>query len=265
MRLACSDFAAAVDSSTTAYQRLKVRAWAPEAFHNPVRISSTIKHLIADVSSAQDWQQVLLFVQQLPHLQTLSCEGRRVWPLQLPAGFKISPHVKLRAVQLRGTVTSLVQLSELAPQLNTFTCDELVVQSASAGVANSPGVPYCTTFAANQVKVMMQRGECSDTAASAFAAALPCLESLAGLPRFVQLQGTPSMGYRGGSELHPSPSLLHCKRLHSLRMRCGQTPDIQGTLSGLVQKLQHIHTLALHDDAVFTQNRWQGAWATYAV
>lgn len=71
-RVTCSDFAAAVDSSTAAYQRIKISTWESAQLHRPVRISTTVGLLQAHIRGSLDWQQLLLFVQQLPQLHVLS-------------------------------------------------------------------------------------------------------------------------------------------------------------------------------------------------
>jgi len=241
-RLTCSNLAAAVDAHpSTAITQIRVTRWQAESLHTPASLQHSIYHLEADISSVQDWCHLHQFLHQLPQLSSLTCTGRRTWPpkLQTDSSSSVQPHVQLRAVGFNGFLTSLVDLSQLAPNLETLSCQTLVLQGASSG-ASAGSLPSCRFFGADSVAVTAQD---EVEAHQAFAQALPQLQVLTHMPAFTW--GIPTGSWTFRDVLPLQPVLQFCSSLQSIRA-FGSSTAMGGLLPRQLQDLPRLQRLSVY-------------------
>jgi hypothetical protein len=209
VRLACRLFAeaAAVTSSIKAI-RVEAWTWAPQHNDGMSHRLSNVQHMHAVVSNPVDWSSMQQLAQQLPHLHSLHCSGRRSWyrmtnssnnttassstvapqtPAAAGAPAGVLPFLKTAIFE--GTVRGLDDIAALAPNLQQLYCSKLMLPThqdqhqlqAVVAPQMSPQLPQLTHFGSESVHVEADDGT---EAAAAFATALPALQVLFRTPEF---------------------------------------------------------------------------------
>jgi hypothetical protein len=209
VRLACRLFAeaAAVTSSIRAI-RVEAWTWAPQHINRVSHRLPSVQHMHAVVSSPVDWSSMQQLAQQLPHLHSLHCSGRRSWyrmssssnitaaysstilpqtpaAADAPAGVLPALHTAI----FEGTVRGLDDIAALAPNLQQLYCSKLMLPrhqeqqqlQATDAPQMSLQLPQLTHFGSESVHVEADEGS---EAAAAFAAAFPALQVLFRTPEF---------------------------------------------------------------------------------
>jgi hypothetical protein len=209
VRLTCRLFAeaAAVTSSISAI-RVEAWTWAPQHIDQISHRLSNVQHMHAVVSSPVDWNSMQQLAQQLPHLHSLHCSGRRSWyrmtsssnnttassstpAQQNPAAAGVPAGVLpfLQTAIFEGTVRGLDDIAALAPNLRQLYCSKLMLPRHQeqhrfpAGDAPQmlPQLLQLTHFGSESVHVEADDGT---EAAAAFAAAFPALQVMFRTPEF---------------------------------------------------------------------------------
>lgn len=232
-RLACKEFAAALDSRV---QSINVGSWP--AIHKLERLQH-VRALSATVQTCADWQQMQQLAAQLPKLAFSSLKGRRTWQQMNSTASSASECRQLHSLQaasFEGIVKGLEDIAALAPNLQHLYCAKLIIT-----VPLNVALPAVTHLGSSHVQV---EADGPEEGGQLFANAFPSLKVIYQTPEFT-FNELHSIGFQRVGVMSLRNALAHCTNLQALRV-LGDSTTMYGMLPGQLRQLQNIKRLAVY-------------------